>query len=129
MNDLDKQQRFVQLRAQGWSFARISEELGVSKPTLINWSRKRQFEIQNHRAILLEQLQEKWLSAADARVNYLGEQLQKVEAELATRDISSLTTGQLFHLAQALRRQIERETGPMTFTTAVNDIPSEEYCE
>ena len=40
MNDLEKQQRFVFLRAEGWSFARIVEELNVSKPTLINWSRK-----------------------------------------------------------------------------------------
>ena len=36
-------QRFVELRSQGWSFARIATELNVSKPTLIQWSRKHQF--------------------------------------------------------------------------------------
>jgi transposase len=129
MTDIETQQRFVFLRAEGWSFARIAEDLKVSKPTLINWSRKFQFEIQNQRAINIEALQEKWLSARDARVNAIGEQLRKAEAELARRDISSLTTSQLFSLVEALRRQIKRETGPMEFTTPVSQIPKDEYHE
>jgi hypothetical protein len=40
MNDTQTQQRFVHLRAEGWSFARIAAEINVSKPTLINSSRK-----------------------------------------------------------------------------------------
>jgi transposase len=59
MNDAETQQRFVLLRAEGRSFTRIAEELNVSKPTLIKWSRKYQFEIQNQHAINLEALQEK----------------------------------------------------------------------
>ena len=127
MSDIEKQQRFVCLRAEGWSFARIAQDLEISKPTLITWSRKFQFEIQNQRAILLEHLQEKWLSACEARVASLGEQLQKVETELAKRDISTMATNQLFYLAESLRRQIKREIGPMTFTTPVSDIPGKEY--
>ena len=127
MHDVQTQQRFVQLRATGWSFARIASELNVSRGTLIHWSRKFQFEIQNQRAILLEHLQEKWLSACDARVASLGEQLQKVETELAKRDISTMATNQLFYLAESLRRQIKREIGPMTFTTPVSDIPGNEH--
>lgn len=127
MNDLETQQRFVALRAEGWSFAKIAEELKISKPTLINWSRKFQFDIQNQRAILLEHLQEKWLSACEARVNRLGEQLRKMEDELAKRDISTLSTHQLFRLAQSIRSQIKNETGPLKFTTPVSQIPSDEY--
>lgn len=127
MTDAETQQRFVHLRAEGWSFAQIAEDLQVSKPTLIKWSRKFQFEIQNQRAILREHLQEKWLSRLNVRVNALGEQLQKIEAELAKRDISTLGTGQLFSLAGSLRRQIKHEIGPMTFTTPVSEIPNDEY--
>ena len=129
MNDVEKQQRFVFLRAEGWSFARIAQELEISKPTPIKWSHKFQFEIQNQRAILLEHLQEKWLSRLDHRVNALGEQLRKVEAELAKRDVASLTTGQLYSLADALRRQIKREIGPMAFTTPVSQIPNDEFVD
>jgi hypothetical protein len=129
MTDIEKQQRFVFLRAEGWSFARIAEELQVSKPTLINWSRKFQFDIQNQRAIIVETLQEKWLATRDVRVNALGEQLRKVETELARRDISKLPTGRLFALADSLRRQIKSETGPLKFTTPVSEIPNDEYHE
>jgi len=77
MNDIEKQQRLVFLRAEGWSFARIAEDLQVSKPTLINWSRKFRFEIQNQRAVIIDSLQEKWLATRDVRVTALGEQLAK----------------------------------------------------
>jgi hypothetical protein len=59
MNDVEKQQRFVFLHAEGWSFARIAEALKISKLTLINWSRKFQFEIMNQRAIITEVMLEK----------------------------------------------------------------------
>ncbi len=36
MHDDKTVQRFIELRSQGWPFARISSELNVSKPTLIN---------------------------------------------------------------------------------------------
>jgi len=126
MNDVETQQRFVHLRAEGWSFARIADELKISKPTLINWSRKFQFDIQNHRAINIEALHEKWLSTREARVAALGQQLQKVETELAKRDLTSLPTHQLFTLAESLRRQVKRETGPMQFTSPVSQIPQNE---
>jgi orotate phosphoribosyltransferase-like protein len=84
--------RFIELRSQGWPFSKIAAELNVSKPTLINWSRKHQFQIQNLRAVELEALADKWLSSVSDRVNSLGEQLTKVEAELATRDVKDLST-------------------------------------
>jgi transcriptional regulator len=129
MTDIEKQQRFVCLRAEGWTFDRLAEDLQTSKPTLIKWSRRFQFDIQNHRAILRERLAEKWLSNLDDRVNALGEKLQKIEAELAKRDVSSLSTGHLFSLADSLRRQIKREIGDITFSTPASDIPSAEYVD
>ena len=129
MNDVATQQRFVQLRCEGWSFARIAEELKVSKPTLIKWSRKLQYDIQNQRAIHLEALRERWLDSSIERVQRLGEQLRQVEAELAKRDLTTLSTGRLFHLAESLRRQISGITGPMQFSSPLRDIPADEYHE
>src|ERR1041385_1370356 len=88
MHDVQVQQRFVHLRSQGCSFARIASELNVTKPTLINWSRKFQFEIQNLRAIELEALQEQLVATREIRARALGEQLAKVQQELKKRDRS-----------------------------------------
>ena len=85
MHDEQTVQRFIELRASGWTYARLMTELNVTKPTLIAWSRKHQFQIQNLKAIELEALSEKWLTSVTARVNTLGAQLQQVEAELARR--------------------------------------------
>ena len=129
MHDAQTVQRFIELRASGWTYARLMTELNVSKPTLVAWSRKHQFQILNFKAIELEALQEKWLASVTDRVSRLGEQLRRVEAEIAKRDPADLTTAQLFNLARSLRRQIEQATGPVQFTSPVNEIPSDEYHE
>jgi hypothetical protein len=127
MHDENTVQKFIELRATGWSYARLITELNVSKPTLIAWSRKHQFSIQNLKAIELEALNEKWLATTTDRVNTLGGQLRQVEAELATRDLTTLATPQLFRLARSLRRQIEQATGPVEFTTPIAEIPNDEF--
>ena len=129
MHDDTTVQRFIELRAQGWSYARLMTELNVTKPTLIAWSRKHQFQIQNLKAIELEALGEKWLASTADRVNRLGEQLRQVEGELSQRNLGDLTTPQLYTLARSLRRQIEQAIGPIGFTVPLSEIPAAEYHE
>jgi len=129
MKDQETQQRFVQLRSQGWSFNRIAQELNVSRGTLINWSRKFRFEIQNQRAVELEALRERLLCNRETRAQMLSEQLRKVEAELHTRKLADLSTARLYAMAAALRREILRETDPGNFTSPTSQIPADEYYE
>jgi hypothetical protein len=127
MHDEKIVQRFIELRAEGQTFARIATELNVSKPTLIAWSRKHQFQIQNLKAVEMEALAGRWLATVTERVNALGEQLQRIEGELAQRDVTQLTTAQLYTLARALRHEIARSTGPVQFTSPVSELPNDEY--
>ncbi len=128
MKDQETQQKFVDLRARGRSFARIAEELQVSKRTLIEWSRKFQFEIRNQRAIELEALRERYLATHEEQVRQLGERLREVEAELAARKVAELSTPRLFALSESLRRQLQHVTGgELRFSTPVQSIPADEY--
>ena len=127
MHDEKTVQRFIELRAEGRPYARIATELNVSKPTLIAWSRKHQFQIQNLKAVEMEALACRWLSTVTERVNTLGEQLHRIQAELANRDVKDLTTAQLYSLARSLRGQIEQVTGPVQFTSPVSELPADEY--
>ena len=130
MKDQETQQKFVDLRARGRSFARIAEELQVSKRTLIEWSRKFQFEIQNQRAIEMEALRERYLATREEQVRHLGERLREVEAELASRKVAELSTPRLFTLSESLRRQLEHATGgELRFSAPVESIPADEYHE
>jgi len=58
MKDTETKTRFVELRAQGLSFAKIAEEIGVSKQSLIAWSKDLRLEIENLKQIELEALRE-----------------------------------------------------------------------
>ncbi len=129
MKDQETVQKFIELRSQGWSFVRIASELGVAKSTLTEWSRKFCFEIQNRRALVLDDLQDRVLGTIQSRVAGLAEKLSKVENELRQRGLTEVSTPQLYSMAASLRRQIERETGPILLATPINAIPSEEYVE
>lgn len=129
MHDLDTQKQFVLLRSQGKSYDRIAAELNVSRQTLINWSRKFRFEIQNLQAIERESLQQTVLTARDVHARALGEQLKQVEAELQKRSVADLTTAGLLTLASRLRREIRTEIGPLQFAVPISEIPNAEYHE
>lgn len=129
MHDQETIRRFIQLRAAGWSFARIATELQVSKPTLIVWSRKHQFEIANLRAIETEALAEKLLANRQQRWQALGQDLARVEAELSKRDLTAVPTSRLLGLAAMLRREVSRETGTVRFTDNYYGLPAEQRVE
>jgi len=122
-------QRFIDLRVQGWPFARIAAELNVSKPTLIDWSRKHQHTIANLVAIEREGRLNQLLATSEERLRQLAEQLRAAEAELAKRDLTTLSTGRLLTHLESLRRQVRREAGPMQFVSTVDAIPEEEYAD
>ena len=126
MKDTHVHDRFIELRASGWSFARIAAELHVSKQTLIDWSRTYQFAIQNLRAVELEALQEKYLKSRETRLQSLGTQLEQLEQELATRKLSDIPTARLVTLVAALRREVAQETTSPQFSSPSNEIPSDE---
>ena len=129
MKDQETQQRFIFMRSQGHTFAHMAQQLNVSRGTLVNWSRKFQFEISNLRTIELEDLQEKLIATRERRARLLGDQLKAVEEELKKRNVTELSTSKLFSLAASLRRQIQCEIGPMEFTTPMKDVPGDEYID
>lgn len=52
---LDEKQQFIELRAKGYSFQKISDELRISKPTLIEWAKDMATsrDIRNYRTMRL----------------------------------------------------------------------------
>ncbi|HBP00919.1 MAG TPA: hypothetical protein DD454_01755 [Candidatus Moranbacteria bacterium] len=117
MSNLSKQEKFIELRAKGMSFALISNTLKVSKPTLIKWSKELELDIQNMRAIEQEALREKYFITKEKRIEMLGESLDKVKQELAKRDLSGVPTEKLFSLNFRLLQEIKtEETTALSFS-------------
>jgi transcriptional regulator with XRE-family HTH domain len=98
MKDTKTKERFVELRAEGWSYERIAQELQVSKPTLIDWSKGLSRDIVNLGAIRLEALREQYGLTQQAKLEQLGESLKLIGEELSRRKLDSLTVKELLEL-------------------------------
>jgi hypothetical protein len=98
--------QFIELRAQGLSLAGISEKIGVSKRTLIDWNREHQAQIDGLRAAELEALHERLLASHEQELTRLTSFQRQIEQELATRSVKALSMEKLFRLSFQVRREI-----------------------
>ena len=114
MIDSTVKDRFVELRAQGKSFAVIAEELGVSKPTLITWSREQALQIGNLRAINDEALREKYRLTKQRELETYSHQLEAVETELNKRSLANVPTDKLYGILSKLMSEARGERKPLT---------------
>lgn len=124
MKDTETRNKFVELRAQGWSYDRIAKELKVAKSALIEWSRLYASQIHNLRVVETEAIMEKYLASKEDRLRALGLQLEKIGKELAGRDLSTVSTARLIELDARLRREMEEEFQALRFRGAEEEIPS-----
>jgi transposase-like protein len=126
----DQQERLVELRAAGYSYASIAETLGVSKPTLIAWSRTLEQEIHNARALRLDALFEQFAVAKEKRIEAFGKVLQRILMELDKRDLSAVKTEALLTLALKYGDSLRGEHEPLVLGSegSVADDPLEALC-
>ena len=109
MIDLDQKEKFIELRAKGWSFDRIAKELGRAKQTLIDWSKDLQEEIANRKALELEALYETYYLQRESRLQMFGVMLTKIKKEVESRDLSDVPTDKLLELFLKYNNQIREE--------------------
>jgi transcriptional regulator len=125
MESVNTKNKFIELRAQGWSFDKIAKELGKAKQTLIDWSKDLQSEIANRKALELEALYEKYYLLKEAKIKKYGTILSKITNELETRDYSNVPTGRLLELYLLYFERLTQEVVEPTFKSS-QDIKEEE---
>ena len=118
MELIDTKQRFIDLRARGWSFDKIAKELGKAKQTLIDWSKELQDEIANLKAMELETLYEKYYLLKENRLQTFGAMLIKIKEEVLTRDFSEIPTDKLLDLLLKYNTQVKDEVIEPTYKTS-----------
>ncbi len=96
MKDLAAKEQFIELRAKGWSFDRISKELHTSKATLISWSKELTLEVRNRRELEREVLLEQVSLTQEARIQFIGDLLAKLRQELLSRNLTNVPTERVF---------------------------------
>ncbi len=113
--NLDQKQEFIELRAKNNSFAKISKQIGVSKATLIKWSRDDNTarEINNLNALYIDEIQEKYRVAKEHRLEIFGNILHRVKEELEGRDLSTVSTDKLVALTVRVADAIKADEQPV----------------
>jgi len=102
----EKIDKFIELRAQGWSLNHAASELGVAKRTLVEWSHEQAAEIKSLRAVLQETAQEKLAASREEELARLLRTQKDVEDELASRPLYRVPLEKLFGVAAELRQEI-----------------------
>ena len=118
MELIDTKQRFIDLRARGWSFDKIAKELGKAKQTLIDWSKELQDEIANLKAMQLETLYESYYLLKENRLQTFGAMLTKIKEEALKRDLSDVPTDKLLDLLLKYENQVKDEVIEPTYKTS-----------
>lgn len=109
MGDLEDKEKFIELRAKGWTFDKIAKELHKRKATLIDWSKELESEIANRKAIELEVLYEKHYLLKEQRIEKLGNLLNKIINEIDNRNLKDIPTDKLFDLLLKYNKEIKEE--------------------
>ena len=117
--NIQDKERFIELRAKGWSFDRIAKELGKAKQTLIDWSKELQDEIANLKALELEALYEKYYLLKETRLQTFGAMLTKIKTEVESRDLSDVPTDKLLELLLKYNSQVKEEIVEPVFKSSV----------
>ncbi len=108
---LDEKQKFIELRAKGYSYQKISDELNISKPTLLEWSKNDDVsrDIQNQRTLILDDLQEQYAITKKHRIILFGDFLNKAKDELQKRDLSTISTDKLVVMIMKLSETLKND--------------------
>jgi hypothetical protein len=111
---IEEKQRFIELRAQGFSFDRISEELSISKPTLLGWSGELFEQVQeavfHEQENLLNQYKVFRKARFEVYSSLLSEALQELNKRAKENKLSKMETSQLLKLALTLEERLEQDT-------------------
>ena len=111
MHSTETINQFLNLRAQGWSFARIADQLHVSKPTLLDWNRKYQSKLESMKTDQQRAQQQAVGASREEQLQYLTLFHNALRQELISRTLKSLPAEEIKALASQTERQIEIFSG------------------
>ncbi len=113
----DKQEKFIELRAKGYSFDSIVKEIEVSKPTLIKWQTELKREIKNFEYAIYQGLIESYKKGREKRVQGFTELLEKINKELVSRELTTFTIKDLLLLKTELQQDFNKEIQNIKYHT------------
>ena len=125
-HDNDQRMAFVMQRAQGKSFDKIADDLGISKPTLIKWQGELFAQIREQEFYEVQTITEAYAVTRRQRFDATAKTLGAVLAELARRvdtdQLADMATDKLVNLALILEKRLMQDTGRELVSVRTGDF-------
>ena len=109
--NIDKQQKFIELRAEGHSFDEIAKRVQISKPTLIKWSKELKEQIEEVSKVIAEQFVIEQKVKRTIRAQKLSEELDKAYEALKHTDYKKMTKKDLIGVIEKIENKLSAITG------------------
>lgn len=111
----DQKNEFVLRRAQGLSFNKIAQDLGISKSTLLQWQGELLNQIKEQEFYEIQDITEQFRITRRDRFEVTARLLGAVRDELArranTEQLADMPVDKLVNLAMILEKRIAQDTG------------------
>ena len=125
-HDNDQRMAFVMQRAQGKSFDKIADDLGISKPTLIKWQGELFAQIREQEFYEVQAITEAYAVTRRQRFDATAKTLHAVLAELVRRvdtdQLADMATDKLVNLALVLEKRLMQDTGRELVSVRTHDV-------
>ncbi len=95
MKSQETKAAFIRMRAEGKSYAKIAEALGISKSTCSAWERELAASIAELKQEQLNELYEEYHMTKEARIKKLGDTLGSINEALEAADLSEMAPERL----------------------------------
>lgn len=121
MKNLKDHEAFINMRAQGLSFEKISKEINVSKPTLIKWNQEYSQEISNLIFFHSEKLIEEFKLLRIHKIESLSRTLNRVLEEISKRNFENVSTKDLISIAFSLESKLKESVSGIECYTGITE--------
>jgi hypothetical protein len=98
LKNLSKRSEFIRLRGLGESFDKIADKIGISKQTLLSWSKVYSHELSEIKGKVLDNIIEEYDIAKSGRLKIIVKDLTRIDVELSKRDLASIPTSKLIQI-------------------------------
>jgi transposase len=104
--NIEKQQKFIELRAGGLSFDEIAKKVNISKPTLIKWSKELKDKIDEVSQIIEEQFLAEQRIKNIVRAQKISEELDRAYTALSNTDYEDMKKKDLINIIKILEEKL-----------------------
>lgn len=107
--DSEKEEKFIELRARGFSYDSIAKQLDISKPTLLKLGKECEVAISRMKYINREALAEKYKLMKEARLEQFAKLLEKIDSAIEEADFAKVPLEKLVEMKCKLTDRMKEE--------------------